>query len=177
MTRAKIILPTASGKTNLQIARQLELTNATVGKWRRRADTMPAASPASGLSGFPTGDRKERAGDIACAHHRGQLCHPQTSASKTLARSTPRFYVHFTPTYASWLDHVEIWFNRITQQAIRRGTFRSVKGLVEKICGPPLRIRSSPKSSDYVNVFPGRDTSFVRCSECPPSRCPQLFGL
>jgi len=28
---------------------------------------------------------------------------------------------------------VEIWFNRITQQGIRRGTFRSVKELVEKI--------------------------------------------
>jgi putative transposase len=36
VTRAKIILLSASGKTNLQIARQLELTNATVGKWRRR---------------------------------------------------------------------------------------------------------------------------------------------
>jgi putative transposase len=44
-----------------------------------------------------------------------------------------RFHVHFTPTYASWLNQVEIWFNRITQQAIRRGTFRSVKELVEKI--------------------------------------------
>ena len=37
----------------------------------------------------------------------------------------PRFHVHFTPTYASWLNQVEIWFNRITQQAIRRGTFRA----------------------------------------------------
>jgi putative transposase len=45
----------------------------------------------------------------------------------------PRFHVHFAPTYASWLNQVEIWFNRITQQAIRRGTFRSVKELVEKI--------------------------------------------
>jgi putative transposase len=45
----------------------------------------------------------------------------------------PRFHVHFTPTYASWLNQVEIWFNRITQQAIRRGTFRSVRELVEKI--------------------------------------------
>jgi len=45
----------------------------------------------------------------------------------------PRFQVHFTPTYASWLNQVEIWFNRITQQAIRRGTFRSVRELVEKI--------------------------------------------
>ena len=33
----------------------------------------------------------------------------------------------------SWLNQVEIWFNRITQQAIRRGTFSSVKDLVEKI--------------------------------------------
>jgi putative transposase len=41
--------------------------------------------------------------------------------------------VHFTPTYASWLKQVEIWFNRITQQALRRGTFSSVKELVEKI--------------------------------------------
>jgi putative transposase len=45
----------------------------------------------------------------------------------------PRFHVHFTPTYASWLNQVEIWFNRSTQQAIRRGTFGSVKELVEKI--------------------------------------------
>jgi hypothetical protein len=32
------------------------------------------------------------------------------------------FHVHFTPTYASRLNQVEIWFNRITQQAIRRLT-------------------------------------------------------
>lgn len=35
--------------------------------------------------------------------------------------------------YASWLNQVEIWFNIITQKAIRRGTFRSVKDLVAKI--------------------------------------------
>jgi len=34
--RARIILLSASGKTNLQIARQMGLTNATVGKWRQR---------------------------------------------------------------------------------------------------------------------------------------------
>jgi hypothetical protein len=36
VSRARIILLSASGKTNLQIARQMGLTNATVGKWRRR---------------------------------------------------------------------------------------------------------------------------------------------
>ena len=45
----------------------------------------------------------------------------------------PRYHVHYTPTYASWLNQVEIWFNLITQQAIRRGTFRSVKELTAKI--------------------------------------------
>lgn len=45
----------------------------------------------------------------------------------------PRYHVHYTPTYASWLNQVEIWFNIITQQAIRRGTFKSVKELVAKI--------------------------------------------
>lgn len=45
----------------------------------------------------------------------------------------PRYHVHYTPTYASWLNQVEIWFNIITQRAIRRGTFRSVADLVAKI--------------------------------------------
>ena len=44
-----------------------------------------------------------------------------------------RYHVHYTPTYSSWLNQVEIWFNLITQRAIRRGTFRSVKRLVERI--------------------------------------------
>lgn len=45
----------------------------------------------------------------------------------------PRYHIHFTPTYSSWLNQVEIWFNIITQKAIRRGSFRSVKDLREKI--------------------------------------------
>jgi len=45
----------------------------------------------------------------------------------------PRYHVHFTPTYSSWLNQVEIWFNLITQRAIRRGTFTSVKDLIGKI--------------------------------------------
>ena len=45
----------------------------------------------------------------------------------------PRWHVHYTPTSASWLNQVEIWFNQITQRAIRRGTFKSVKELIRKI--------------------------------------------
>ena len=45
----------------------------------------------------------------------------------------PRFHVHFTPTYSSWLNQVERWFGIITEKAIRRGSFRSVKELIAKI--------------------------------------------
>ena len=45
----------------------------------------------------------------------------------------PRFHLHFTPTYASWLNQVERWFALITQRAIRRGSFRTVRALVDRI--------------------------------------------
>lgn len=45
----------------------------------------------------------------------------------------PRFQIHFTPTYSSWINQVERWFGLITQQAIRRGSFRSVKDLIARI--------------------------------------------
>jgi len=41
----------------------------------------------------------------------------------------PRFHLHFTPTYGSWLNLVERWFAEITNKRIRRGVFRSVKEL------------------------------------------------
>jgi|ERR1700733_3766099 len=41
----------------------------------------------------------------------------------------PRFHIHFTPTYASWINLVERWFAEITNKRIRRGIFRSVKEL------------------------------------------------
>ncbi|MBF6070150.1 IS630 family transposase [Nocardia farcinica] len=43
------------------------------------------------------------------------------------------FHVHFTPTSASWLNLVEVWFGIIDRQAIRRGIFTSVKDLNAKI--------------------------------------------
>ena len=45
----------------------------------------------------------------------------------------PRYHLHFVPMYSSWLNQVERWFTLITQRAIRRGSFRSVKELTAKI--------------------------------------------
>jgi transposase len=58
--------------------------------------------------------------------------HKHAKVRAWLARH-PRFHVHFTPTYASWLNQVERWFGLITQPAIRRGSFRNVRELVQRI--------------------------------------------
>ena len=56
--------------------------------------------------------------------------HPKV---RTWLARRPRYQIHYTPTYSSWLNQVERWFGLITQRAIRRGSFRSVKELVQKI--------------------------------------------
>lgn len=56
--------------------------------------------------------------------------HPKVTA--WLARN-PRITLHFTPTSGSWLNMVEIFFGIITRQAIRRGSFGSVRELIEAI--------------------------------------------
>jgi transposase len=58
--------------------------------------------------------------------------HKHARVKAWLARR-PRWHIHFIPTYSSWLNQVERFFGLITEKAIRRGSFRSVKELVEKI--------------------------------------------
>jgi transposase len=45
----------------------------------------------------------------------------------------PHVTFHFTPVGSSWLNMIETWFGIITRQAIRRGTFTSVKVLIKQI--------------------------------------------
>ena len=52
---------------------------------------------------------------------------------KAWLKANPRIQVHFTPTSASWLNLVEVWFGIIERQAIRRGVFPSVRDLMIKI--------------------------------------------
>ena len=44
----------------------------------------------------------------------------------------PRVHFHFTPTYSSWLNQVELWFAKIQRDVIRRGVFTSVADLGNK---------------------------------------------
>jgi len=45
----------------------------------------------------------------------------------------PRFHIHYTPAYGSWLNLVERWFAELTNQRIRRRAFRSVRELESAI--------------------------------------------
>ena len=45
----------------------------------------------------------------------------------------PQVKLHFTPTYSSWLNQVEIWFARVEREVIARGVFTSIKDLTRKL--------------------------------------------
>lgn len=53
----------------------------------------------------------------------------KTSLIRKWFAKRPRFHVHFTPTYGSWLSLVERWFAELTMKQIRRGAYRSVPQL------------------------------------------------
>jgi transposase len=56
--------------------------------------------------------------------------HPEV---KAWLEANPRVHVHFTPTHASWMNLVEVWFSIAERQAIHRGTYASVRDLTRKI--------------------------------------------
>jgi transposase len=57
----------------------------------------------------------------------------------------PRYHVHFTPTYASWINLVERWFAELTEKQIRRGVHRSTRRLEDAIRGYIAAKNEAPK--------------------------------
>jgi len=57
----------------------------------------------------------------------------KTPAIKNWLASHPRFHMHHTPTYSSWLNQVERWFAYLTEDLLRRGDHRSVQALERDI--------------------------------------------
>src|SRR5579859_2980919 len=56
-------------------------------------------------------------------------------SKKTLAWAAKqkRLHLAFTPTHASWLNQIEIWFGILTRKVVRRGIFKSRQELVERL--------------------------------------------
>jgi transposase len=57
----------------------------------------------------------------------------KTKAVDEFLRVHPKVRFHFTPTYSSWLNQVEIWFSKIERAVIARGVFTSVADLARKL--------------------------------------------
>jgi transposase len=102
--------------------------------------TFAQASPAR-LADYPRGHWAiENLKQVAAAWPRRQLhviCdnyathkHPRVRAWLAMH---PRIQLHFTPTSASWLDLVEVFFSIVERQALRRGNFASVTDLIAAI--------------------------------------------
>ena len=69
----------------------------------------------------------------------------KTPAIRKWLAAHPRFHMHFTPTYSSWLNQVERWFAYITDQLIRRGDHRSVQALEADIRAWVKALNDDPK--------------------------------
>ncbi len=80
--------------------------------------------------------------DIVLNQPRGQETHViadnlsshKTEQVKTFLAEHPNVHLHFTPTYSSWLNQVELWFGRIERDVIGRGVFTSLADLNKKGC-------------------------------------------
>ena len=57
----------------------------------------------------------------------------KTQKVRTFLADHPHVQLHFTPTYSSWLNQVELWFAKIERDVIARGIFTSVTDLKRKI--------------------------------------------
>jgi transposase len=57
----------------------------------------------------------------------------KTESVKQFLANHPHVHMHFTPTYSSWLNQVELWFAKIERDVIARGVFTSVKDLAKKL--------------------------------------------
>jgi len=95
--------------------------------------------------------------DIVASQPRGKEIHviaDNLSAHKTklvqgFLAENPNVTIHFTPTYSSWLNQVELWFSKIERDLIARGIFTSVKDLGKKIMRYIRAYNQSPRPVDW----------------------------
>jgi transposase len=71
----------------------------------------------------------------------------------------PKVHLHFTPTYSSWLNQVELWFSKIDRDVIARGVFTSVSDLKRKLLRYIRQYNKSPRTVKWKYADPARHLS------------------
>ena len=102
-------------------------------------------------------------GDIVTAHPRrpihvivDNLAAHKTKAVQAFIAAHPQVQLHFTPTYASWLNQVELWFGKIERDLLARGIFRSLPDLARKIRRYITHYNRNPKPIRWTYADPAR---------------------
>ncbi len=115
---------------------------------------------------------------LICDNYR---THKHPTVSKWL-QANPRFHMHFTPTYSSWIIQVERFFAFITADLLVRSDHRSVQALEKDIrawvkpgtttpgpsSGPSPPTTSWPHSDDFFHELPAQDRN--RLTSAPQAR-------
>lgn len=78
----------------------------------------------------------------------------KTQAVRTFLAAHPRVQLHFTPTYSSWLNQVELWFAKIERDILARGIFTSVADLKRKIMKYIRHHNKAPKPVRWTYADP-----------------------
>ena len=68
----------------------------------------------------------------------------------------PNVQLHYTPTYASWLNQVELWFAKVKRDLLTRGIFTSVTDLARKLRRFITKYNERAKPVRWAYVDPSR---------------------
>lgn len=80
----------------------------------------------------------------------------KTGRVKEFLAAHPKVHLHFTPTYSSWLNQVELWFSKIERDVIARGVFTSVPDLKRKLMRYIRAYNKEPKTVKWKYFDPTR---------------------
>ena len=102
--------------------------------------------------------------DLVAKQPAGQEIHiicDNLSAHKThrvadFLEAHPKVQIHFTPTYSSWLNQIELWFAKIERDLIHRGVFTSVPDLARRIMTFIRKHNEDPKPIKWKYDNPKR---------------------
>ncbi len=78
----------------------------------------------------------------------------KTKKVQAFLQAYPRVQLHFTPTYASWLNQVELWFAKIERDLLARGVFTSLPDLARKIRRYITHYNEDPKPIRWTYSHP-----------------------
>lgn len=81
--------------------------------------------------------------------------HKTQKVADFLAERT-NVHLHYTPTYSSWLNQVELWFAKIERDVISRGVFTSVPDLKRKLMRYIRQYNKHPRTVKWKYFDPTR---------------------